>query len=192
MTRGAYGKAALFQNHHRISRYAGGRSGNALALSTSLGVVRALIPGAGPETAWRKMARGPSDCAGSFFLTPRVTPAPPITMTPMNEVLLVLTNVPDEATGVAIARRLVDDRLSACVNLLPAVRSIYRWQGAAEETAETTLLIKTTQQRYHDVEAAIRAQHPYELPEIIALPVAAGLPAYLAWVATETKKDMNV
>lgn len=113
-------------------------------------------------------------------------------MTPMNEILLVLTNVPDEATGDTIGRRLVEDRMAACVNLLPATRSIYRWQGAVEEATEVTLLVKTTPQRYADVEAAIRALHPYDLPEVIAVPVTAGLPGYLAWVATETKKDVNV
>lgn len=110
----------------------------------------------------------------------------------MHEILLVLTNVPDEATGEAIARALVEDRLAACVNLLPAVQSIYRWQGAIEQAHETTLLIKTTPQRYPELEAAIRARHPYEVPEIVAVPVTAGLPAYLAWVAMETEKKPHV
>lgn len=110
----------------------------------------------------------------------------------MNDILLVLTNVPDEATGEAIARSLVEGRLVACVNLLPAVQSIYQWQGAVEQARETILLIKTTPQRYGEVEAAIKERHPYEVPEIIAVPVTAGLPAYLNWVAMETEKNPNV
>lgn len=110
----------------------------------------------------------------------------------MDEILLVLTNVPDEATGAQIARRLVESRLAACVNLLPQVSSVYRWQGAVEQANETTLSIKTTKERYPELEAAIKALHPYDLPEIIAVPVTGGLPAYLAWVAAETKKEVHV
>ncbi len=114
-------------------------------------------------------------------------------MTHMNDILLVLTNVPDDdATGEHIARRLVEARLAACVNLLPAGRSIYRWQGAVEQAREVTLLIKTSVQRYSQVEAAIKSMHPYDVPEIIALPVTAGWPAYLDWVAMETQRDLNV
>lgn len=108
------------------------------------------------------------------------------------QMLLVLVNVPDDATAHAIARSLVEQRLAACVNLLPAVRSVYRWQGTVEEAAETTMLIKTTHARYAELEVAINAAHPYEVPEIVALPVAAGLPAYLGWVESETKKDVDV
>lgn len=112
-------------------------------------------------------------------------------MTPM-ETLLVLTNVPDQATAAQIARRLVEDRLSACVNLLPPVRSVYRWQNAVEEASEVPLLIKTAADRFSEVEAAIKALHPYEVPEIIALPITRGLPAYLAWMVSETRKESNV
>lgn len=110
----------------------------------------------------------------------------------MQDVLLVLTNVPDEVTAHTMARRVVGDRLAACVNVLPAVRSIYQWEGKVEETVEVTLLIKSTQDRYAALEAAIRKAHPYDVPEIIAMPVAAGLPAYLNWVVSETKKDVDV
>lgn len=112
--------------------------------------------------------------------------------TTMDQALLVFTNVPSEPIAQAIARQLVEQRLVACVNVLPGVRSIYQWQGAVEEASEITLLIKTTAARYAEVEQAICSAHPYEVPEIIATPVIAGLPAYLAWVATETKKEMNV
>ena len=110
----------------------------------------------------------------------------------MQDVLIVLTNVPDEVIAHTIARDVVQRRLAACVNLLPAVRSIYQWEGKIEEAAEVTLLIKSTQGRYAELEAAIREAHPYDVPEIIAMPVAAGLPAYLDWVVSETKKDVDV
>ena len=99
---------------------------------------------------------------------------------------LVITNCPDEETANRIALAVVEEKLAACVNILPRVQSIYRWQGAVESAVEVPLLIKTTAANYPALEAAIRQRHPYDLPEIIALPVAAGLPAYLNWVAAET------
>ena len=102
------------------------------------------------------------------------------------QTLLVLTNLPDQASAQALATMLVTERLAACVNLLAPCRSVYRWQGAIDSAEETPLLIKTTAERYAALEAAIRARHPYELPEIIAVPLACGLPDYLAWVAAET------
>lgn len=104
-------------------------------------------------------------------------------------ILVVLTNLPDRQSAEELARFLVEDQLAACVNVLSSCRSIYRWKGEVEETDEVPLLIKTTEARYEALEAAIRARHPYELPEIIALPVAQGLPDYLAWLAAETQKD---
>ena len=103
--------------------------------------------------------------------------------------LLVMTNLPNRASAEALARSLVDARLAACVNILAPCQSIYRWQGAVQTADEVPLLIKTCTARYAALEAAIRAQHPYQTPEIIALPVAQGLPAYLAWVAAETEAD---
>lgn len=100
--------------------------------------------------------------------------------------LLVLTNLPDDASATALATALVAERLAACVNLLAPCRSVYRWQGKVENATEIPLLIKTTAGRYAELEAAIRARHPYELPEIIAVPVAHGLPEYLDWLVTET------
>ena len=102
------------------------------------------------------------------------------------QALLVLTNLPDQASAQALATTLVTERLAACVNLLAPCRSIYRWQGTIESAEEVPLLIKTTSERYAALEAAIRARHPYELPEIIAVPVVQGLPEYLTWVAAET------
>jgi len=101
-------------------------------------------------------------------------------------ILLVLTNCPDETSANAIALAVVEARLAACVNILPRVQSVYRWQGAVESASEIPLLIKTTADNYPALESAIRAEHPYDIPEIIALPVERGLPAYLNWVAAET------
>ena len=102
------------------------------------------------------------------------------------ETLLVLTNCPDEESANAIALALVEERLAACVNILPRVQSVYRWQGAVESATEIPLFIKSTATNYPALEAAIRNRHPYQVPEIIALPVERGLPAYLDWIASET------
>lgn len=107
----------------------------------------------------------------------------------MEQILIVMTNLPNAQAAEAIASTLVQARLAACVNILPAVQSVYRWQGKVERATEVTLLIKTTQQHYAALEAAIRAAHPYELPEVIALPVTTGLPSYLQWVITETTPE---
>lgn len=103
------------------------------------------------------------------------------------DTLLVLTNLPDKTTAEQLAALLIEQRLAACVNLLPTVRSVYRWQGAIEQAEEVPLLIKTAAGRFEALCTAIRSHHPYQLPEIIALPIVAGLPDYLAWVATETR-----
>jgi periplasmic divalent cation tolerance protein len=109
-----------------------------------------------------------------------------MTSAAVTDCLLVLTNCPDVACAEAIAAQLVEARLAACVNMLAPCRSVYRWQGQVERADEVPLLIKTTAARYPALEAALRAAHPYEVPEIVALPVARGLPDYLAWVAAET------
>jgi periplasmic divalent cation tolerance protein len=110
-------------------------------------------------------------------------------MVTSTETLLVLTNLPDAAAARTLADHLVGQRLAACVNILAPCRSVYRWQGAIEDAEEVPLLIKTTAARYAELETAIRAHHPYELPEIVAVPIAHGLPGYLAWVAAETTPD---
>lgn len=104
----------------------------------------------------------------------------------MPEVLAVFTNAPDETVAGTIAATLVESGLAACVNVLAPCRSVYRWEGAVEQTREVPLLIKTTRARYPEVQAAILAAHPFAVPEIIALPVEFGLPAYLEWVEAET------
>jgi len=101
-------------------------------------------------------------------------------------ILLVLTNLPDAASAQALAALLVEQRLAACVNILAPVRSVYRWAGRITDAEEVPLLIKTSTARYAALEEAIRNHHPYELPEIIAVPIEFGLPGYLAWVDAET------
>jgi periplasmic divalent cation tolerance protein len=101
--------------------------------------------------------------------------------------LLVLTNLPDRAAAERLADSLVERRLAACVNILAPCRSVYRWKDAVQHDEEHPMLIKTTAERYPELEKALRAGHPYELPEIIAVPIERGLPAYLEWVAGETK-----
>jgi periplasmic divalent cation tolerance protein len=101
--------------------------------------------------------------------------------------LLVLTNLPDRAAAERLADLLLEKRVAACVNILAPCRSVYRWKDAVQHDEEHPMLIKTTAERYPELEKVLRAGHPYELPEIIAVPVERGLPDYLAWVAAETK-----
>ncbi len=103
-----------------------------------------------------------------------------------DQVLLVLSTLPDQAGAQQLARVLIESRLAACVNILAPCQSVYRWRGSVEEAAEVQVLIKTTARRYAELESVVRAHHPYELPEIVAVPLARGLPEYLAWVAGET------
>ncbi|OGB22541.1 MAG: cation tolerance protein CutA [Burkholderiales bacterium RIFCSPLOWO2_02_FULL_57_36] len=110
----------------------------------------------------------------------------------MEQFILVITNLPDASVACDLGRQLVEKKLAACVNQLHGVRSIYRWQGAIEEADEVTLLIKTTQTRYVELEAAIKLLHPYQVPEIIVLPIVGGSKSYLDWIAQETKKDLDV
>jgi len=100
--------------------------------------------------------------------------------------LLVLTNLPDRAAAEKLAETLIGQRVAACVNILAPCRSVYRWKDAVQNEEEHPMLIKTTAERYAALEQAIRAAHPYELPEIVAVPIERGLPAYLEWVAAET------
>jgi periplasmic divalent cation tolerance protein len=102
------------------------------------------------------------------------------------ELILVFTNLPDRAAAMDLARKLVDERLAACVNVLGDCTSVYRWEGRNESVTEVPVLIKTLAQHYARLEQLIKSVHPYELPEIIAVPISSGLPAYLKWVAEET------
>ena len=102
------------------------------------------------------------------------------------ESILVFTNLPDRAAAMELARKLVDERLAACVNVLGDCTSVYRWEGRNESVSEVPVLIKTLTQHYARLEQLIKSVHPYELPEIIAVPISSGLPAYLKWIAEET------
>jgi periplasmic divalent cation tolerance protein len=101
--------------------------------------------------------------------------------------LLVLTNLPDRAAAEKLADALIEKRVAACINILAPCRSVYRWQGAVQHDEEHPVLIKSTREAYPALEAQIRALHPYELPEIVAVPIEHGLPAYLDWVAAQTQ-----
>jgi periplasmic divalent cation tolerance protein len=104
----------------------------------------------------------------------------------MNDILLVITNLPDAASAEKLAHQLIEARVAACVNQLAPCISTYRWKDNIETATEVPLLIKTTRAAYPRLEKSIREAHPYELPEIIAVPVTAGFPAYLDWVSGET------
>lgn len=110
----------------------------------------------------------------------------------MSQTLVVVTNLPDRAGAEALAKTLVEARLVACVNILAPCQSVYRWNGVVEQAEEIPLLMKTTAERYPALEAALRDKHPYDLPEIIALPVTQGYAAYLGWVASETEEPSCV
>jgi periplasmic divalent cation tolerance protein len=100
--------------------------------------------------------------------------------------IIVLCNVPDQPLAEELAQLLVDGRLAACVNIGVPVQSIYHWRGRIETGKEIPVVIKTRSLLYSDVEAAIRKIHPYDTPEIIAIPVVQGDARYLAWIAEST------
>ncbi len=98
---------------------------------------------------------------------------------------VVLITAPDPETGRRLARALVEERLAACVNLVPGLRSIYRWEGAVEEEEESLLVVKTRADRLAMLTERVQALHPYDVPEVLALAVGGGSPAYLDWVRGE-------
>ena len=104
-------------------------------------------------------------------------------------ILLCLCSCPDATSAEQLAGALVGERLAACINIVPGLRSVYRWQAEVERADETLLLIKTVRERFDALSARIKALHPHELPEVLAVEAAAGLPAYLRWVADETRRQ---
>ena len=104
------------------------------------------------------------------------------------DVMIVFSTFPDESAARAAAEKLVEERLAACVNILPGLTSIYRWEGKIETSKEVLLIIKTPRGSYSRLESALKACHPSELPEILAVATDAGLPEYLQWVAHETAR----
>jgi periplasmic divalent cation tolerance protein len=105
--------------------------------------------------------------------------------------LIVITNTPDRDVALKIARALIELKLAACVNILAECTSIYRWQGELETATEVPLMIKTRAAIYDDVEAAIKSLHPYELPEIVAVPIVRGLSDFLEWISAETVTEIG-
>ncbi|MFO7602631.1 MAG: divalent-cation tolerance protein CutA [Gammaproteobacteria bacterium] len=98
------------------------------------------------------------------------------------EALLVYCTCPDDETTSPLAELLVSKQLAACVNIITGIQSVYAWQGKVETSDEALLLIKTTTVAYDELETLLREQHPYELPEIVAVPFSRGLPDYLEWI----------
>ena len=98
-----------------------------------------------------------------------------------------LCTCPDADSARRIAQALVGERLAACVNLVPGIASVYRWQGQVQEDREVLLVIKTVRARLEALTARVRALHPYELPEVVAVDITGGLPDYLDWIATQTR-----
>jgi periplasmic divalent cation tolerance protein len=99
-----------------------------------------------------------------------------------NQHLIVLCTVPDRESANSLAQAVVEDGLAACVNIVPHITSVYRWQGQLQSDDELLLIIKTSAKAYGDLEGRITDLHPYELPEIIAVPIHVGLPGYLTWI----------
>ena len=104
----------------------------------------------------------------------------------MTDAILVLTMLPNADSAVELARTLVAEKLAACANILPAARSIYRWQGKVEDANEVLVLIKTRHEHFDRVRARVLELHPYEVPEVLSIPVEQGYYPYLEWLARET------
>ncbi|MCE4062842.1 divalent-cation tolerance protein CutA [Pandoraea sputorum] len=110
----------------------------------------------------------------------------------MDALLIVMTTFPDEASAEAAIDGMLAGRLAACVQQMAPVRSSYRWQGKRETSVEVPLMIKTTAARYGALEQYIKEHHPYDVPEIVAWPATAALPAYARWVEDETRGELHV
>jgi periplasmic divalent cation tolerance protein len=106
---------------------------------------------------------------------------------PSDQFVIVLTTLPVEGDAEQFASRLVEERLAACVNVLPPMRSVYRWKDAVERADERQLVIKTTSERVTALEARIRELHSYEVPEFVVIPIVQGSAAYLSWLSDSTR-----
>lgn len=104
----------------------------------------------------------------------------------MTNALIIFTTYPDHKAAMHAAAQLVQQKLAACVNVLPPMTSVYEWKGQAKTDTEHLLLVKTAEARFAELEAAIVASHPYELPEIIAAPITRSMRGYLEWINTQT------
>jgi periplasmic divalent cation tolerance protein len=105
----------------------------------------------------------------------------------MTDLLVVLVTAPSAEKAAELARQLVEERLAACGNVLPGIRSIYRWEGKVQDEPEALLVLKTHRDRFEALRDRVLALHPYQVPEVLALPVEAGSEQYLAWVTGETR-----
>ena len=105
----------------------------------------------------------------------------------MEDAVVALVTAPDEDTAASLARAFVESRLAACVNLVPRIRSIYRWQEKVEDEAEVLMLVKTRRALVAALQARLLELHPYDTPELLVLPVEHGAPGYLAWIAEVTR-----
>jgi periplasmic divalent cation tolerance protein len=105
----------------------------------------------------------------------------------VTDALVVLVTAPTPERAAEIARALVEERLAACGNVVPAIRSIYRWEGKVQDDQEALLVLKTTRDRFEALRERVVALHPYQVPEVLALEVEAGSAPYLAWIAAETR-----
>src|SRR5690606_13429132 len=115
---------------------------------------------------------------------PEPADAPPVNA---DAAIACLCTCPDADRPRRLPPALVGERRAACVNLLPGISSVYRWQGQVQEDREVLLVIKTVRARLEALTARVQALHPYELPEVVAVDIAGGLPEYLAWIASETR-----
>lgn len=106
----------------------------------------------------------------------------------MIEFVIVLTTLPAESDAEKLASQLVEERVAACVNILPAMRSVYRWKQAVEHADERQLVIKTTRAHVGELEARLRVLHPYEVPEFVVLPIDSGSADYLSWLSESTSR----
>ncbi len=106
-----------------------------------------------------------------------------------HEYVLVLTTLPADADARAFAQGIVSERLAACVNLLPLMESIYRWEGKVESEPERQVVVKTTRERVEDLWERVRELHPYDVPEFVVVPIVDGNDAYLRWVAESTQPE---
>jgi len=105
----------------------------------------------------------------------------------VTDAMLVLTTLPSAEAAAELAKAVVEEKLAACANLLPAVRSIYRWQGRVQDESEVLVLFKTRQEHFERLRARLLELHPYEIPEVLAVPVEQGYQAYLDWLGQETR-----
>lgn len=126
------------------------------------------------------MSNNQNECTNSAF-TSSVTPLD------LHRILLCLCTCADTSTATSLAHTLVNERLAACVNIVPGLQSVYRWNENVQHDNEVILLIKTTHERYPALQARLPQLHPYELPELLAVEVTAGLPAYMHWLAQATR-----